>query len=220
MRLYLDVETYRPNKEDAFINEEVIAIGVIEDWTRYDPESTSIKCEEGEAPGVGCAFRFFTIWGNNNDEGELVRRFYEYFMKVIMEVRNQADFIVVVGFNMLRYDIPLLIQKGFEHKADSLDRLNALWHDTFVIDYLQTTLPFNRMKFKGLSLERMVELARKAGLNVEELHGSGEDVKKWYVEGRYDDIIEHLRRDLEAVRVIDLNFRKFYGTLVKALEPQ
>jgi len=214
--LYLDVETYRPRKEDAFINEEVIAIGVIEDWTRYDPESTSIRCEEGEASSVGCVFRFFTIWGNNNDKGELVRSFYKYFM----EVRNRADFIVVVGFNVLRYDIPLLIQKGFEHKVDSLDRLNALWHDTFVIDYLQTTLPFNRMKFKDLCLERMVELARKAGLNVEELHGSGEDVKKWYVEGRYDDIIEHLRRDLEAVRVIDLNFRKFYSTLVKALESQ
>jgi hypothetical protein len=66
----------------------------------------------------------------------------------------------------------------------------------------------------------MVELARKASLNVEDLHGSGEDVKKWYVEGRYDDIIEHLRRDLEAVRVIDLNFRKFYSALMKALESQ
>jgi len=104
--------------------------------------------------------------------------------------------------------------------VDSLGTLNALWHDTFVIDYLQTTLPLNGMTFKGLSLERMIKLARKASLNVEELHGSGEDVVKWYVEGHYDDIIEHLRRDLEAVRVIDLNFRKFYGTLVKALEPQ
>jgi len=216
LRLYLDVETYRPRKEDAFINDEVIAIGVIEDWTKYNPESASIRCKEGEASSVGCAFRFFTIWRNNNDEGELVRSFYKYFM----EVKNRADFIVVVGFNVLRYDIPLLIQKGFEHEVDSLDRLNALWHDTFVIDYLQTTLPFNRMTFKGLSLERMVELARKASLNVEELHGSGEDVVKWYAEGHYDDIIEHLRRDLEAVRVIDLNFRKFYGTLVKALESQ
>jgi hypothetical protein len=216
LRLYLDVETYRPRKEDTFINEEVIAIGVIEDWTRYDPESTSIRCKEGETPGVGCVLRFFTIWRNNNDEGELVRSFYKYFM----EVRNRADFIVVVGFNVLRYDIPLLIQKGFEHEVDSLERLNALWHDTFVIDYLQTTLPFNRMKFKDLRLERMVELARKACLNAEELHGSGEDVVRWYAEGRYDDIIEHLRRDLEAVRVIDLNFRKFYSALVKALEPQ
>ncbi len=222
--MYLDVETYRPNKESAFIKEKIIAIRVIEDWTKYNPESASIRCKEGEASSAGCALRFFTIWGNNNDEGELVRRFYKYFMKVIMEVKNRArnrkNRIIVVGFNVLRYDIPLLIQKGFEHKVDSLDRLNALWHDTFVIDYLQTTLPFNRMTFKGLSLERMVELARKASLNVEELHGSGEDVVKWYAEGHYDDIIEHLRRDLEAVRVIDLNFRKFYGTLVKALESQ
>ena len=216
LRLYLDVETYRPRKEGAFVNEGMIAIGVIEDWTRYDLESTGIKCGENEAPGAGCVLRFFTIWGNNNDEGELVRSFYRYFMGV----RNQADFIIVVGFNVLRYDIPLLIQKGFKYRVDSLGRLNALWHNTLVIDYLQATLLFNGMAFKGLNLERMVEWARKAGLGVGELYGSGEDVVKWYEEKRYDDVVEHLGRDLEAVRVIDLNFRRFYTALVKALKPQ
>jgi hypothetical protein len=35
VRLYLDVETYRKRKEDAFVDEKVIDIGVIEDWTPY-----------------------------------------------------------------------------------------------------------------------------------------------------------------------------------------
>lgn len=215
MRLYLDVETYRPRKEGAFVDEKVIAIGVVEDWTKYNPESASIKCEKNGPSGTGCVIRFFTSWENDNDEGALVRRFYEYFI----EINNKNNLVITIGFNILRYDIPLLIQKGFEYRVESLDRLNVLWHNTFVVDYFQTTLPFNVMKFKGLNLEKMVMWAREAGLSLEELYGNGEDVVRWYIEGRYGDVIEHLRRDLEAIRTIDLNFRKFYSTLAKTLKP-
>jgi hypothetical protein len=65
----------------------------------------------------------------------------------------------------------------------------------------------------------MVVWARESGLSLEELYGNGEDVVRWYMEGRYGDVIEHLRRDLEAIRTIDLNFRKFYSTLAKTLKP-
>lgn len=42
MRLYLDIETYRPRKEDAFIGEKIIAIGLLEDRTPYVPEFSEI----------------------------------------------------------------------------------------------------------------------------------------------------------------------------------
>jgi hypothetical protein len=146
VRLYLDVETYRPRKEGAFVDEKVIAIGVVEDWTKYNPESASIKCEKNGPSGTGCVIRFFTSWENDNDEGALVRRFYEYFI----EINNKNNLVITIGFNILRYDIPLLIQKGFEYRVESLDRLNALWHNTFVVDYFQTTLPFQRDEIQGL----------------------------------------------------------------------
>ena len=44
-RLYLDIETYRRNRYDAFINERIIAISVLEDWTPYSEDSLSITSE-------------------------------------------------------------------------------------------------------------------------------------------------------------------------------
>lgn len=61
LRLYLDVETYRPRKGEAFVNEVVIAIGVIEDSTPYSPEYAKVWSE----PDV--VFKFFTLWDVNGE---------------------------------------------------------------------------------------------------------------------------------------------------------
>ena len=39
VRFYLDLETYRPRKEDAFINERIISAGIILDETPYHENS-------------------------------------------------------------------------------------------------------------------------------------------------------------------------------------
>lgn len=44
-RLYLDLETYRKSKYGTFVNERIIAIGVLEDWTPYSEDSLSITPE-------------------------------------------------------------------------------------------------------------------------------------------------------------------------------
>lgn len=56
MRLYLDVETYRPRREDAFIQEKMIAIGVLGDLTPYDPKSSKVWDKAKVKP------RYFTEW--------------------------------------------------------------------------------------------------------------------------------------------------------------
>ena len=93
--------------------------------------------------------------------------------------------------------------------------LNKFWHDMIVIDYAQASLPFYDMRFKGLKLETLIGKAKAIGLNIEEKYGSGEDVVKWFKNRNYDEIIRHLRADLEAVRVIDQHYRQFYSTLAK-----
>jgi len=204
MKLYLDIETNRPRKDLAFIKEKIIVIGVIEEWTKYAPESANKN-------------RFFKLWDEeiNNNEGKLVREFYEYLGNVRDQAKKQNEPIVVVGFNILRFDIPLLIQKGFKYKINSLGGLNKFWHDMLVIDYEQASLPFYSMRFKGLQLETLIGKAKAIGLNVEERYGSGEDVVKWFENKEYDKIIKHLKADLEAVRVIDQHYRRFHSTLAK-----
>jgi len=188
VRLYIDVETYRRRDEDAFVNEKVIAVGVLEDIAGPVPESPS-KC--GGKDGV---FRFFTEW-DCGSERELILAFYKYLRELVEQWRSGAiRFIEVIGFNILRFDIPLLVEKGVKYGAGSLAELNKLWYDTFTIDYLQASLPFNKMRFKGLTLRYLAEKAQEAGVKVPEAYGIGEDVRKWYENEEYNKIIEHLKK--------------------------
>jgi len=67
VRIYLDIETYRPKKEDAFIHEKVIAIGILEDWTPYSPNSLNEPIEP----------QLFTEW-ELGSEKIVVEDFYKY----------------------------------------------------------------------------------------------------------------------------------------------
>ena len=199
MKLYLDIETNRPHKDSDFIEEEIIVVGVIED---LDDQTKR--------------FKFFPLWDTEiNNEGKLVREFYKYLGNVRKHAKKQDKTVVIVGFNILRFDMPLLIQKGFEYKIDSLNRLNKFWHDMIVINYEQASLPFYSMRFKDLRLDTLIGKAKAIGLNIEERYGSGKDVVKWFKNKEYDKIIKHLKADLEAVRVIDQHYRRFYSTLAK-----
>jgi len=207
MRLYIDVETYRREKEDAFVGEKVIAVGVVEDWTEYSPESSAIW------GGEDVVFHYFTEWSLGG-EPEVILAFYDYLYDIVERWRSGGiKFLVVVGFNVLRFDIPLLIQKGVECGVGALAELNKLWYSTHTIDYFQTTLPFNNMRFKGLKLECLAEAAKSVGIGVPEPFGSGEDVRKWYEGGEYDKIIRHLEADLTIIRTVDLNYRRIYSVL-------
>ena len=192
-RLYLDIETYRKDKRDAFINERIIVIGILEDWSPYSEESLSITL------GSKVNFKVFSEWELRSEE-TVVRRFYEYLNNLI----TKSEFLVIVGFNILRFDIPLLIQKGVEYGVGSLSDLNKLWHNTFTIDLFQVALPLNKMLFKGNTLENIADKARKYGINIPSTYGRGEDVPRWYEERKYDEIVKHLKADLKVMRHIDL----------------
>lgn len=194
VRLYLDIETYRERDEDAFVNEKVIVIGVIEDWTKYGGKSLgSPGSMEGKVE-----FVHFAEWELGSEE-KVIGEFYDY----LEDIRESSNFLVMVSFNILCFDIPLLIQKAVRY-GKNLAEINKLWHEIFAIDLFQVTLPLNGMAFKGHSLESLARLFRSKGFDVPEPVGSGSDVAKWYREGKRDEIINHLKMDLEVVRHIDL----------------
>jgi len=123
---------------------------------------------------------------------------------------GRLEFVEVVEFNILRVDIPLLIQKGVEYGVGSAAELNRLWHDTLTRDYLQVSLPFHKMRLKGLKFETLVKIAKDAGLDVPEPYGSGEEVKTRYEHREYDKIKKRLETELKALRIIDLKYRCIY----------
>ncbi len=190
VRIYLDVETCRHRKEDAFINERVIAIGLLEDFTPYTQDSLNKPVNEW----------LFTEWELGTEEA-VIKNFYNY----LTTLKNKASFIVVVGFNILRTDIPLLIQKGV--KFEELSRLNQLWHNMFTIDFFQLLLLTNKFTFKGLKLAKVIQFIRdelgcKDAPLIEE---HGEKVAEAYKGKRYEDIEKWLKQDLYAVRYLDLS---------------
>jgi len=216
MRLYLGVETYRPEKAGAFTQERVIAIGAL---LRH-PLAITSRCNEFDADYV-----LFTEW-KSGGELNLISEFYEWFTKLVQEFRNvQSDEkLVIIGFNILRFDIPLLIQKGVEYDIGSkyciksIAKLNELWHNTHTIDYQQVALPYYNLpgKSKFPSLADLIEAARKTGINVPELYGSGEDVKEWYKNEKYNEIEKRLRTKLNVLCIIDSNFKFILESLYKS----
>ena len=191
VRIYLDIETYRPKKEDAFIHEKVIAIGILEDWTPYSPNSLNEPIEP----------QLFTEW-ELGSEKIVVEDFYKYLKGIFDEVR----FVVVVGFNILRMDIPLLIQKGLWYKVANIDELNFLWHNTFTIDFFQSLLPANKYLFKGLRMPRVFKVIRdELVVDAPQLEEHGEEIAKAYEGSEYMNIEEWLKQDLYAIRYLDLS---------------
>lgn len=190
-RVYLDVETYRPEKELAFTGEDIILIGLLED------EKEKLV--------------FFKNF-ERKKEKEMLKKLYEY---LIEKIKNYA--LEIVGWNILRYDIPLIISKSLKHEVipsqhgvvkETLEGhpaeiLSKFWHDIYVIDLQHVLLPLNNMRFKGLGLENAPEMLDK--LNCEILSPCIEDGKKigeWYKNGEHDKIKEKNKEDLRTTREI------------------
>jgi len=208
-RLYLEVETCvqrdeedeNDSKDDVFLREQVIAIGALLRRPSENPSTCIIHDSN---------LRLFTE-RRPDEESNLIRGFYKWFIQL-----TQSEKIVVIGFDILRYDIPLLIQKGFEYGVGSIAELNRLWHNTHVIDYQQVASPYYNFPRKA-KFPSLVEVAREADVDVSKLCNSDGDtntVKKVHIckkvneNGEYDKKVERLRAKLEILCNIDSRFKQ------------
>lgn len=189
VRLYLDLETYRPKKEGSFIEERIISGGLLIDETPYQEDSL----KEGIDPLL------ISEW-NGLTECEIVRNVQDQVREAWMHHR----FAVVCGFNILRFDIPLLICRCVQYQLGKHDEIAKMWNNYFTIDYFQQLLVANKNFFKGFSLDKIVEVSKKLGLNPPSYSTSGSAVKEFYDQGRHEEIEDHLKQDLMIVRWLDL----------------
>jgi hypothetical protein len=112
---------------------------------------------------------------------------------------------MVIGFNILRFDIPILSFKGVQYRVGVAQKIYDLWHKLFTIDYRQVALPLNGMMFKGLTLAYLAKLLRERGvINVPEREECVV-VKELYKRRDFRKIEEHLTTDLEIIRLVDQN---------------
>lgn len=189
VRLYLDLETYRPKKEGAFTEERVISGGLLIDYLPYSEDSLNTNIEP----------ILFNEW-DGLSECEIIRK----VQSRISDERGTHRFAVVCGFNILRFDIPLLICKCIQYTLEKPDVISKMWNNCFSIDYFQQLLVANRNYFKGMSFAKIVEVSKQLGLNPPAYTASGSFVKYFYDQGRYSEIEEHLKEDLRMIRWLDL----------------
>jgi len=189
VRLYLDIETYRPRKESSFTEERIISSGLLIDETPYREDSLKESIEPV----------LVSEW-DGLSECEIVKK----TQNQVGEAQKNHRFAVVCGFNILRFDIPLLICKCVQYSLEKHDVIAKMWNNCFTIDYFQQLLVANKKYFKGFSLERILKVSKKLGLEPPAYSTNGGAIKELYEQGRYKEIEEHLKQDLVIVRWLDL----------------
>ena len=188
-RIYLDLETYRPSEDGAFIGEKIIAAGLLIDKTRYESSSLERKIP----PILYCEWSGF-------DE----KRIVSLVERQVVKALNEYRFSVVCGYNILRYDIPLLICRSISLLESDPNKAGRFWWEPLTIDLQQQILTSNWNMFKGTSLGNVVEVARRHNLNPPEYTESGYSIRDLYPQQKYNEIETHLKQDLKIIRWLDL----------------
>lgn len=195
MKIFLTLETFRTGT--AFRNEKIIVIGL----TAVDGRQET---------------HIWTEW-DLGGEVEVVKSFYSFLKGALNEVETKnlkyfsgqspaLERIFIYGFNVTRFDIPLLVQKGVEHGIDDLPGLNLLFSNMVVTDYHQLLLAMNKMRHRGINWRNFSTWLTKLGSNVPRVETSGGDVREMYRRGDYSRIVERVNAKLvtlqEATRLL------------------
>jgi len=186
LRLYLDIETYRPKA--AFGNEKIIACGFLLDDTSRESQNFSHEPK----------FEYFHA-KKLSEEKRVLKQALGFISVLGVNVE-------IVGFYILRFDIPLIISRVAKLGIMDVEKVSSFFNNCFCIDYSQVLLPTNEMRFKGLKLNTIISKCKGMNLLIQppEYYGDGFKVKELFEQGRYEEIKKHCKADLDAIRWLDL----------------
>lgn len=189
VRIYLDLETYRPSPEGAFVDEKIVLCGLLLDNAPHHENYLNQKPQQ----------ILLSEWDGLN-ESQIVAKIQD----IIKEAIANNKFNEVMGFGILRFDIPLLTCRSVQYSLSTLNEAAKMWHDCLSIDYAQQLLAANGNGFKGATLDNIIAVAQKLNLNPPPHTGAGHTMRELYPQKRYAEIEQHLKEDLDAIRWLDL----------------
>jgi len=131
-------------------------------------------------------------------EKQILNDFYKYLKNL-----QTKESIMMIGHNLLRFDIPMLIHRMAGYDIDSYGNLIDLFHNIFVIDSMQCLLPFNEFRFKGLNAE---ELSKK--LKIREPKHKNTEIADFYKNKQFNKIEEHILADMNFIKDLWWTLRK------------
>jgi uncharacterized protein YprB with RNaseH-like and TPR domain len=128
-----------------------------------------------------------------SDEKQILKTF-------LLEIQARQS-LVLVGHNILRFDIPVIIRRAYRHRLAPLENLMWLTLTAYPIDTLQCLLPTNNLYFKGLGLRDCVQR-----LGIQSATCPSSDIIIHYEASNYAEIVEHVTEDV-------LNTEKLFNAI-------
>jgi len=173
---YLDVETYSPEEEPRF-TDKIILI-----------------CYKEELDGS--AFLMLKEW--EEDEKAVLTKFYS----VLRRELELKGVVTLIGWNIVRFDIPLLTYRLFLHEIDGLNNILETFRRAYWRDLRQCLLPFNRYRFKDLNVE---DVADRLGIAPPKYSNS--EIKAFYERHEYGKIEEHALSEMKFLSDLSWKMR-------------
>jgi len=185
--LFWDMEMYRKDRKKFFSDSKIIAIG----FSKVNKNINDYVEKHRDYPRI----HIWTEW-KMNGEKNLVIRFFDY-----LERLKNSGVLYLVGYGIMTYDIPFLIQRLHHYGVRTIEELNEFFHDLMCIDLKLIGLLFNRMKFKGSTLSNTVDRIkyRDPILNKPHINESGFEMHELYEKQMHQKIEDHLKNDIKAV---------------------
>jgi DNA polymerase elongation subunit (family B) len=173
---YLDIETYSPGKEPMFSDKAILIY--------YKEElggDVVLKLKEWE-----------------EGEKSILSKFYDMLRKRLALKRT----FTLIGWNIIRFDIPFLTYRLFFHKIDNLDNILEIFRRAYWRDLRQCLLPFNSYRFKGLNEE---DVAKR--LDISPSKYSNRAIKTFYEKHEYKKIEEHAMSEMRFLSALSWKMR-------------
>jgi DNA polymerase elongation subunit (family B) len=160
-KIFFDIETYSPNVTQRIKFNDKI----ITIGYKYESSDITILKE----------------W--ESSERQIIKRF--------LDIIKNSDRPNLVGHNILRFDIPMLICRSRENHLGTLNELMTLFLESYPIDTIQCLLPSNRLYFRGLGLRNCAEY-----LGIVITGCPSTEIKTHYEQSNYEAIIHHNTEDI------------------------
>ena len=121
-----------------------------------------------------------------------------------LEEIQQIDHLNIIGHNILRFDLSIIINRAAAHSIAPIGELMHMLLDPYPIDTIQAQLPANNFYFKGLGL---AECAKRIGAETHTCPGS--EIQTRYDKADHTAITEHITEDV-------ITTEKLFNHLIKA----
>jgi hypothetical protein len=204
LRVYLDVETLPPERDDPLVGEKIARCSD-EEYRRLalDGEFGRLLCvgliveENNGVKHRGILGRDKNTGKFHLDEARTLRAFW----KLIQNFDSRRD--LFVGFNLLDFDLPFIRQRSIIHRVKpSISLCFARFRSQPVFDIMWE---FSSWRHR----HKLDDLARVLGIESSKRDGvDGSTVYDLFLAGRHQEIADYCLRDVELTRMMyrRLNF--------------